>query len=223
MALSDSNTLKKTPSVRRREVDAFTNKRWSDSQKIEAVTTYLTLGNLAQTAKVLQIPDITLRGWKTTMWWKELEDDIKVQEELTLSSRLKRIIESTMAVTEDRLANGDFIFDQKTGKLIRKPVSMRDAHKVSVDMIERRDKILNRQPNSIPMEQIENKLEKLAKKFEEIATGRRPLEVTDVIIGTEVITIEDKVIDNAIPDEWEEELQEGGQLGQEPSGPGTGS
>lgn len=204
-------------------MDAFTNKRWSDSQKIEAVTTYLTLGNLAQTAKVLQIPDITLRGWKTTMWWKELEDDIKVQEELTLSSRLKRIIESTMAVTEDRLANGDFIFDQKTGKLIRKPVSMRDAHKVSVDMIERRDKILNRQPNSIPMEQIENKLEKLAKKFEEIATGRRPLEVTDVIIGTEVITIEDKVIDNAIPDEWEEELQEGGQLGQEPSGPGTGS
>jgi transposase-like protein len=177
--------MKVKPSNRRRAVDA-PSRSWSDSQKLEAVTTYLSLGNLALTSRVLKIPEMTLREWKQKDWWKEIEGELKVQDNIQLSSRLKRIIESTLSVTEDRLANGDWIYDNKTGQLVRKPVNMRDAHKVAMDMIEKREILDNKAPTSVSVEQIDDKLKKLAEKFEQIAAGRRPLEVTDVIIGTEV-------------------------------------
>lgn len=183
--LSDDEHMKTVPSNRRRPVDAA-GRNWSDSQKIEAVTTYLSLGNLAQTSRLLGIPEMTLRVWKQKDWWKEIELDLKSQDTLQLSARLKRIIESTLAVTEDRLTNGDFIYDNRSGTMVRKPVSMKDAHKVTMDMIQRRDIIDNQQPATVSMEQIDDKLAKLAQKFEQIASGQRPIEVTDVIIGEEI-------------------------------------
>lgn len=180
--LSDDENLKNLPSNRRRAVDA-SGRSWSDSQKLECVTTYLSLGNLAQTSRLLKIPEMTIRTWKQKDWWKELELDLKSQETLQLSSRLKRIIESTLAVTEDRLANGDFIYDNRSGQMVRKPVSMKDAHKVTMDMIQRRDVLDNKQPTDISAESISDKLDTLAKKFEEIASGKKTIEVTDVIIG----------------------------------------
>lgn len=205
MALSDTESLRHVPSGRRRAVNATTNKRWSDSQKIEAVTTYLALGNLALTSNVLKIPEVTLRTWKQSTWWKQIEDDLKTQDDLQLSTRLKNIIETTLSATEDRIKNGNFIYDNKTGSLVRKPVDLKDVHKVTMDMVDKRALLLNKQPNTVPLEQIESKLEKLAEKFAEIAAGRRPIEVTDVVEGT-FTEIEDT--DNAIhTPEREEGLQ----------------
>lgn len=180
--LSDHPTMKYRPSNGRRAVSSV-SKYWSDSQKLEAVTTYLSLGNLALTGRVLKIPEMTLREWKQKEWWKEIEGELKVQDNIQLSSRLKRIIESTLSATEDRLANGDWIYDSKFGELKRKPVSMKDAHKVGMEMIEKREILDNRMPTSVTVEQIDDKLQKLAEKFEQISQGRRSIEVTDVIIG----------------------------------------
>lgn len=180
--LSDNENRKHLPSNKRRAVGA-TSKAWSDSQKLEAVTTYLALGNLVLTGNVLKIPEMTLRGWKQQQWWKDIEAELKVQEDIQLSTRLKRIVESTLAATEDRIANGDFIYDTKEGALVRKPVSMKDAHRVAMDLIDKREYLDNKQPSSITVEAIDDKLKKLAEKFEQIAGGRRPIEVTDVIVG----------------------------------------
>lgn len=182
--LSDDEHMKGVPSNKKRSLSA-SGHNWSDSQKLEAVTTFLSLGNLALTGRVLKIPEMTLRAWKQKDWWKELESDLKSQESLELSARLKRIIESTMAVAEDRIANGDFIYDNRAGQMVRKPVSLKDAHKVTMDFIQRRDVIENKQPTNVSIEQIDDKLAKLAQKFEQIAGGSRTIEVTDVIIGTE--------------------------------------
>jgi hypothetical protein len=183
--LSDDEYKRTLPSNRRRPVDA-SGRNWSDSQKLECVTTYLSLGNLALTSRLLKIPEMTIRMWKQKDWWRELETELRQQETLELSVRLKKIIESTLATTEDRLANGDFIYDNRLGQMVRKPVSMRDAHKVTLDLMNRRDVLENRQPKDVSLEQIDDKLAKLAQKFEEIANGRKPIEVTDVIIGSEV-------------------------------------
>lgn len=183
--LSDDDNLKQLPSNKRRAIDA-SGRSWSDSQKLEAVTTFLSLGSITLTSRVLKIPEMTLRTWKNKDWWKELEADLKTQESLELSSRLKKIIGSTLAVAEDRIANGDFIYDNRTGAMIRKPVSLKDAHKVTMDMIQRRDVLDNKQPTNVSMEQIDDKLAKLAEKFEAMATGRKTIEVTDVIMGSEV-------------------------------------
>lgn len=181
--LSDSPYRKDVRSLPKRDKSVTTNKQWSDSQKLEAVTTYLALGNLALSSRVLGIPEMTLREWKNKEWWKEVEGELKVQDDIQLSSRLKRIIESTLKATEDRLTNGDWIFNSQSGTLMRKPVALRDVHRVTMDMLDKRESIANKQPVSANLEQIDEKLKRLAEKFDEIAQGRRPIEVTDVITG----------------------------------------
>lgn len=181
--LSDSDKLKNVPSRKKRPLSGVNNMHYSDSQKLEAVTTYLALGNLVLTASVLKIPEVTLRLWKSKDWWKDIEGELRVQEDIQLSSRLKRIIESTLSATEDRIKNGDWIYNNKTGELQRKPVNMRDVHKVTMDMVDKREHLDGKTPTGVAMEQIDDRLKKLADKFEQIAAGRRPIEVTDVIVG----------------------------------------
>jgi hypothetical protein len=188
MALSDDPHRSKLPSVRKRAI-GDKHKHYSDSQKIEAVTTYLALGELKLTANVLKIPEITLKVWKQKDWWKEIENDLRTQEDLQLSVRLQKIINKSFDQVEDRLSNGDFIYDQKTGQLVRKPVSMKDAHKVAVDLVDKRRVLIDRQPQTASVESVEAKLLKLAEKFAEIAGKTKPqVEVTDVIFsGTDTV------------------------------------
>lgn len=137
---------------------------------MEAVNSYLLLGNLAMTARLLNIPEITLRVWKATTWWKDLVAEAKLQERVELSARVKKLVEASMTVVEDRLINGDFQFDQKTGAIIRKPVNMKDAHKVAVDMQNQREMLEKGEKVEQTEEHVEDKLLKLAEKFATMAT-----------------------------------------------------
>ncbi len=185
--LSDSDKLKNVASRKKRPTTGVNNMHWSDSQKIEAVTTYLALGNLVLTSSVLKIPEFTLRAWKQKDWWKEIEQELAVQDDIQLSGRLKRIIETTLSATEDRIKNGDWIYNNKDGCLMRKPVNLRDVHKVTMDMIDKRDVISGKSTVSLATEAIDDRLMKLAEKFAEIAQAKANpvIEVTDVIVGDE--------------------------------------
>lgn len=121
------------------------------------------------TATMLKIPEVTVKVWRTTAWWKELENELKVQDELQLSTRLKQIAEKSFAVVEDRLEHGNYIYDQKTGKIKRVPVNLKDAHKVAVDSVNQRNLIGKKQVETINDGQIAQKLLQLANKFAEIA------------------------------------------------------
>lgn len=169
MALSDSEQQQQKRSVTRRAVNATTNKHWSDSQKLEAVQTYLILGSVRMTAAALKIPEVTLGLWRSKTWWKDLETDLKTQDELQLSARLQRIAAKSFEVVEDRLVHGNHVFDQKTGKLIRVPVNLKDAHKVAIDSIVQRDTIGKKHVDTANDGQIADKLLALANKFAEIA------------------------------------------------------
>ena len=170
--MSDSERKKDKKSKRIRSITAPTNKQWSDSQKMEAIQSYLLLGNLALTSRILGIPEITLRVWKTSQWWKDTVAEIKSQEKVELSSKMKKLVGASLAVVEDRLINGDFQFDQKTGEVIRKPVNMKDAHKVAMDMQERQDlidKSLSGE-ESKGDEGVQSRLLKLAEQFATMAS-----------------------------------------------------
>jgi transposase len=172
--LSDSEHKKAKPPMKHRSTvkPAKGNVHWSDKQKMEAVNSYLLLGNLALTARLLNIPEITLRVWKATTWWKDLVAEAKLQEKMELSARVKKLVDASMSVVEDRLANGDFQFDQKTGQIIRKPVNMKDAHKVAVDMQNQRDILEKSEKVEQTEEHVEDKLLKLAEKFADMATKK---------------------------------------------------
>ena len=198
MALSDNDKMKdRKPKIR--SVEATTNKSWSDKQKIEAVQSYLLLGNLALTSRILQIPEITLRVWKTTEWWKNVIDDMRQQESMEMSGRLRKIVDASLIAVEDRLINGDLMYDNKTGQMVRKPVNMRDAHKVAVDLMDKK-KLLDKDATDGPQEQQDDdRLLKLAEKFASFVQNKidKPAEILEVL--QDVSDVEEK--NNAIYDE----------------------
>lgn len=186
MALSDDPVRKTQSSGRRRAIDG-TMRRWSDSQKVEAVHTYLILGSLKLVSGALKIPFDTLKVWKASEWWKSMIEDLRVQEDLQLSSRLRKIVDKSYDVVEDRLENGDFVYNQKTGQLRRKPVSMRDAHKVAMDLTAQKEHLIDRhiEEQAVSVDKIEQRLAELAESFKRIASSVKtgPVEITDVIFG----------------------------------------
>jgi len=198
MLTDNPNTKHRTP--KRRSVEAKTNRTWSDKQKVEAVQSWLLLGNLALTSRILSIPEITLRVWKTSEWWKNTVEDIKVQETIEMSSRLKKIVDASLGAVEDRLVNGDLIYDNKTGQMVRKPVNMRDAHKVSIDLMDKKA-VLDKA--AAPREEEtrdDERLFKLAEKFATFVTNTKP---------PVIINVEDVEIKDALHDQRETGLQEG--------------
>jgi hypothetical protein len=165
---------------------------------MEAVQTYMILGSLKLVAGALKIPFDTLKVWKASEWWKTLETDLRAQDDLQLGARLKKIINRSYDVVEDRLENGDFVYDQKSGKMRRKPVNMKDAHKVAVDLMDKRDMLIERHVSgeSVTADKIEKTLANLAENFAKIANQinetKRPVEVTDVLFGDDTHHAEEK-------------------------------
>lgn len=170
MALSDSEQGKKDKRNKRRAVDAGSNFRWSDSQKLEAVQSWLALGNIALCSRILSIPEITLRYWKQSEWWSKAVEEIRLSENVQLSNRMKKLVEASHTIVAQRLENGDPVLT-KGGDLIYKPVSLRDAHRVAVDLIDRRKDIdkLTTEKGSTEQKD-DDKLERLAERFAEMAT-----------------------------------------------------
>ena len=161
-----------TPVTKDRSTLAETNLRWSEKQRMEAVNSYLLLGNLALTSRILNIPEITLRVWKAQSWWKDAVLEIKSSEKVQLSARIRKLVDGALAVVEDRLTNGDFQYDQKTGVVVRKPVNMKDAHKVAIDMADKHDQIERSERPEQTEEHVEDKLLALAAKFADMATKK---------------------------------------------------
>lgn len=110
---------------------------WPEAKKIELVKTYILLGDLRFSAATLGIPEVTARVWKTTEWWRQTELECRRTTKLQLSTKLSDIINKSLQVLNERLDNGDHVYDQKTRSFIRKPVSAEHANKITAQLIDR--------------------------------------------------------------------------------------
>lgn len=145
---------------------------WSDAKRIEVVTTWLALGKIPLVSSCTNVPEGTIRQWRTQPWWKELEISITTETDQELDAKLAKRIDKALDVIWDRLENGDFLFDPKTSQFMRKPVSMKDTHKVMVDMLDKR-LLLRKQPREQQsQEAVGDILKNLAKEFEQMAKQR---------------------------------------------------
>jgi len=170
------------------------NTHWySDSQKMEAIKLWLITGNLKVVGATLNIPYPTLQDWRYSNWWSELVTDIRTEGSFQLSNKLKQAAERALEVSVERLENGDWLMNQKTGEMVRKPVAMRDAVIMANGFLDRQKQLEQRPVDEANTRKIQDRLVSLAEAFARFAGG--------------------KVID-AIPNEREEGLQEGGELGE---------
>lgn len=160
---------------------------WSDNQRIQLVTTWLATGNLALAASTLQIPEVTARRWKAQSWFKQMVEDIRSEENIQLDSKLAKVVDKSVEALLDRVENGDFQFDQREGRMIRKPISARDASTVTRDMIDRRELLQGKkQVEKDNTRKVEDRLLKLAEEFGRFARAKtiqpETIEYTTVVV-----------------------------------------
>ena len=97
---------------------------------------------------MLGIPVKTVQQWKVSEWWKELEKQIRSEEEQELDAKLTKIIDKTLEKLVDSIENGEHIYDQRTGKIKRMPAKMRDLNNAFNTILDKRQ-LIRKQPTKI--------------------------------------------------------------------------
>jgi hypothetical protein len=175
-ALTDSDKRQKVIKKRNAVARAW----YPDSVKLEALKLWLISGNLRTVGASLGIPYPTLQVWRYSDWWGQLAEEIRTEGQMSLSNKLKTIAERAMDETLDRLEKGDWVLNQKTGKMERKPVAMRDAHRVAESFTDRHIRLDTKPQEAINNQKIQDRLQNLAIAFEQFAKKAKKIEVVDI-------------------------------------------
>lgn len=177
---------------------------WPIEKRIEVISQWLVLGNMKLVSATTGVSHALIREWKTQPWWKELETEIRQTQNIEMDTKLSKIVDKSMEAVADRLDNGDFIYDQKTGELRRKPVAMRDAARVTVDLLSKRELLRGNATERKETTQISvtEQLKQLAVEFAKWSNPNKQvvIDVTDVEV---------KEPSDAFYEERETGLQEG--------------
>jgi hypothetical protein len=180
--------------LRKKRLELVARKRHhQDDVKIDTIKTFLALGgNLVLTAGATGISYQTLKYWKASNWWNTVITELRKAEKLELSANTKKILNKSLALLEDRLDKGDFIYDQKKGKLIRKPVPAASLHKIAVDMMERKDVLDKATSEENINESNDSKLIKLAEQFAALAA--KAIEKQKNLPSANVVDVESREV-----------------------------
>ena len=144
----------------------------TDAKRIEVVTSYLVLGKAHLVEAMTGVPVGTIRRWKTEPWWNELVTQIQMESDQELDAKLASRLAKTLDIINDRLDNGDFVFNPRTGEFGRRPVTMKDTWKVAKEVVDLR-MILRKQPAQVVnQEAVGDILKNLAKEFADMARQR---------------------------------------------------
>lgn len=176
--LSDNKPHKKSPLVRSRK---DYRAAYADSQKLEAVKLWLVCGNMPVVSATLGIPLPTIKQWRYSKWWGEIVAELKTEDSIKLSKKLQEVANKALAVVEDRLDNGDWIYDQKLGEMRRKPVSSRDAYQITAGVLDRHLAIERKPQEDANQQKIADRLESIAATFASFARKTTKIEVVDVV------------------------------------------
>lgn len=158
---------------------------WSDEKRVEAATADAMGLSASMIQAATGIAAGTIKKWRQEEWYQELIAEIRDQEDREIDGKLTKLVNTSLKVIEDRLEGGDYMWNSKENKFIRKPVYMKEANKVASELIQRRN-LLRGKPTSISSkEQISDKLASLADRFEQFARKPRTIEGEVIDVSTE--------------------------------------
>jgi uncharacterized protein (DUF2384 family) len=156
---------------------------WPEKKKIEALTTFLATGSQAHTSAIIGVPEETVRLWRKSDWWAERTKEFKSDNSLVLDNKLAKIMDKALDAVVDRIENGEYIFDPRTGITTRVPPKLRDVQKVASDMIDKKallEKITKGKEDTKQAITADH-LVMLAREFAKFANGgREPAEAQDL-------------------------------------------
>lgn len=159
-----SERLQKITLRNRRKVHV-PGKPWPIDKRVEVVSHWLVLGNMKQVAAVTGVPYDLIRKWKAEQWWTDMVAEIRATQNLELDHKMSNIVNKSLDAVLDRVENGDFIYDQKSGEIRRKPAALRDLHRVSVDILTKREVIRTDAPTENSKTTVQDHLKMLAQEM----------------------------------------------------------
>jgi len=186
---------------------------WPEKKRMEVVATYLATGSNTMTSAITGVPTHSIEYWKRQQWWKKALDDLQYEDDLKTNAKLEQILNKSYEAVLDRLENGDVMYDPRTGKHVRIPAKLRDVHKVTTDMIDKKNLLrktslgANKKEEGVQL--TGDHLVQLAQAFSQMALGKQlhPKEVvTEIVEGDYEELFEDLGYTDAIPEEREEKL-----------------
>lgn len=149
------------------------NPKWfSMDRKVEACTLYAVYGNVEEVSKLTDIPENHIRAWKQEPWWIELMKQIYIEQNENLGAQINSVLDKTMEHLVDRLDNGDYIYDRKTGTLKRKPVDTK-VLTILFDNLAVQRRLNRGEPTSISKAiGVDDRLNQLKESFEKFAKAK---------------------------------------------------
>lgn len=203
----DSSILKKKPgrpttiAARRKSTPVQgkvkgNRKHYTEKEKLNAVCVFAVAGNSRRVAEITNIPEATIRAWKTTEWWNEAIQRIVVEQDEELGTKLTKLVDKAVDAVNDRLENGNYVYNPKLDKLIRKPVDAKELAIVTAISIDKRQ-LLRGQPTS-RTETIsqDDKLKRLSEQFKNFVAAKEVVQVDDSIEVIEAEEVEEEFEDN---------------------------
>ena len=175
---------------------------WADKIKMRAVELVMQGLTSREVSLELKVPMSTITIWRGEKWFKETIKEIQEDDGYKLDHKLTALMHGSLDAMQDRLLNGDHVRDDKTGKIVRVPVKIRDANNAFNTMMDKRQ-LLRKQPTKITDNaSVNQQLHLLANEFKKFL-GKRvdDTQVTNIIEGDHVFINEDGTGDWVDPEE----------------------
>lgn len=154
---------------------------WTWTTKVNVATALLDYGNQRLVAEASGVPYETINGWKSEDWWTNLNQEILTSRRTLMGNKLGTIVDKALGALEDRLVNGDYILNNKTGEIIRKKVTAKDAIMIADRLITQKLKIeelQTKRPETT--ESVPELLKNLANEFSKFHNRMNKTDVIDV-------------------------------------------
>ena len=183
----------------RKEHMASLTYTWSD--KTKAVQLYMLNGNMRLVSELTEVPYDTLCNWKKQEWWATVVDELRAASKAKRGAKLSTIIDTSLELVQDRRENGDWVYNQKTGQMVRKPVGLKDVATLTNHLMDKQiqlETLADRVDNNKVT--VQETLAMLAKEFQKLNRNKQKELAEDISF---------KEQSSAVHEEWEEGLQEG--------------
>jgi hypothetical protein len=141
-------------------------------QKTDACALYCVYGDVDQVSELTGIDPKFLRQWKDEPWWSEIQKKVFVEQNEKLASRISGVLDRSLDHLVDRLDNGDYLWDVRKSKLVRKPVDTKVLSNLFNNLVTRRQ-LIRGEPTSITTQvAVDDRLKLLAEQFEKFANAK---------------------------------------------------
>jgi hypothetical protein len=157
-------------------------KWWNEDDRIRAATVYAMTGNAKRVEEITGIPSTTVRQWKNTEWWPQVIDRIRRDGDDELDVKLTGLIDKTTKEINERLDKGDYIYNTKTGDIVRKPIGGKDLSVMTSIFVDKRSLLRKKPKMGGDTSSTNERLKKLAEEFSKFVNSKTiPGEATQVI------------------------------------------